>query len=320
MPCNTFQRKKREIRNRKSDDDVIRAINDSVCEKRKKRVDTKGFSDNGAVLFRVCLLLKATSTMASPNIRHLARLWRSVPLKGLQQGSTLTIRSNLPGPTHVVLKPEWRDNGHADLKQVFSKGSTSKEINLVVQQEEDHMTSMGRMASHVTLLLEEQIPTEQATPVHGDSSKEHVIHHTTVKPTDKVMLDDGTIVPDSDEFSPPPKGTKRVEYPDGVAHVTQVDAAGEHDESGTFLTVQMPEKVNVTCELSQGGTITIAGKVEGDVKLFTADGDMVSRLNRIQSSLQNSNQLTFLSLALVLLIERHQIARPQGGTEIRGCQ
>jgi hypothetical protein len=235
--------------------------------------------------------------MASPTSRHLARLWRSVPLKGLQQGSTLSIRSNLSEPMHLLLKPEWRDNGHAELKQVFSKNSSVAEAQMNIKQEGDQMTSLGRMASHVSLLLEPLSPTTDET--HNDAAKDLDLDQPGIpysKPTlpDKVILDNGTIFPDSDEFSPPPEGKRRVEYHDGITHVT---SDGQVEEPGIFLTVQMPEKVNLVCELHHGGSITIAGKVEGDIRLYTADGDLsVAKLrgHTVDLESQGTNNVIFV--------------------------
>lgn len=233
--------------------------------------------------------------MASPTSRHLARLWRSVPLAGLQQGSSLSIRSNLPGPTHIFLKSEWRDNGHVELKQVFSKNSSVAEANMRITQEGDQMTSLGRMASHVSLLLEAQLPTGETTHDATKALDQHTVPEPKLKPPEEVILDNGTILPDGEEFSPPPEGTRRVEYHDGIAHVTSDDP--QEEEPGTFLSLQMPEKVNLICELNNGGSITIAGKVEGDIRLYTADGDMsVTKLrgHTVELESRGPNNLIFV--------------------------
>jgi hypothetical protein len=238
--------------------------------------------------------------MASPTSRHLARLWRSVPLAGLQQGSSLSIRSNLPGPTHIFLKSEWRDSGHVEMKQVFNKNSSvaEAEANLKITQEGDQMTSLGRMASHVSLMLEAQLPTNGTT--HGgekDATKDldqATIPQSKPEPSGKVILDNGTIVPDGEEYSPPPEGVRRVEYNDGMAHVT---SENQEEEPGTFLSIQTPEKFNLICELYNGGSITIAGKVEGDIRLYTADGDMsVTKLrgHTVELESRGPNNLIFV--------------------------
>jgi hypothetical protein len=136
-----------------------------------------------------------------------------------------------------------------------------------ITQEGDTMTSLGRLASHVSLTLEAELPTGGTTHDATKALYQHTVPQSKPKPPDKVILDDGTIKPDSEEFSPPPEGTRRVEYHDGIAHVTSDENPDE--EPGTFLSLQMPEKVNLICELNNGGSITIVGKVEGDIRLYS---------------------------------------------------
>jgi hypothetical protein len=106
-----------------------------------------------------------------------------------------------------------------------------------------------------------------------------------------VILDDGTILPDSDAFSPPPKGSRRVDYHDGVAHITSSAEKHTDPEIGTNLTIQIPEKLSIDCFLPLGGSITVDGKVEGDVHFCTADGDIrVKKLRGQTLHLQAENK------------------------------
>jgi hypothetical protein len=164
-----------------------------------------------------------------------------------------------------------------------------------ITQEGDTMTSLGRLASHVSLTLEAELPTGGTTHDAAKALDQQTIPQTKPKPPDKVILDDGTIKSDGAEFSPPPEGTRRVEYHDGIAHVTSDDPPEE--EPGTFLSLQMPEKVNLICELNNGGSITIVGKVEGDIRLYTADGDMsVTKLrgHNVDMESRGPNNLIFV--------------------------
>jgi hypothetical protein len=169
------------------------------------------------------------------------------------------------------------------------------EANMKITQEGDTMTSLGRLASHVSLMLESELPLDGTTHDAAKALDQQTIPQTKPKPPEKVILDDGTIKPDSEEFSPPPEGTRRVEYHDGIAHVTSDDP--QEEEPGTFLSLQMPEKVNLICELNNGGSITIVGKVEGDILLYTADGDMsVTKLRGHNVSMESRgpNNLIFV--------------------------
>jgi hypothetical protein len=143
----------------------------------------------------------------------------------------------------------------------------------------------------------------------------------------KVILDDGSVHPDSSEYSDPllPDGMKRVEYHDGLAHITHhessvaqlVPQSDDVYESGgddedfapsaatdqqdpiespstadddelavtTVLTVRVPEKLNLSCDLQRmsgsevtggGGSISVRGKLEGSVSLRTCRGGSIS--------------------------------------------
>lgn len=206
--------------------------------------------------------------MSSPQLK---RLWRSVPLQKLTQGSTLSIRSSIGPNLHVFLQPEWRDSGHVELKQVFSKADGfAKEVELIVRAENDETTSIGRLQSHISLLLREASPAVQ--PTDASIEEQDVLHHSPKKAIEKVMLDDGTVLPDSEEFAGPKPGVRRTEYSDGVAHIAHSKAVD--DPPGTYLTVQVPEKINIACTLESGGSISVSSKIEGDVRLFTDDGDI----------------------------------------------
>ena len=225
--------------------------------------------------------------------RHLLRLWNSVPIPKATQGSTLSIRSLLEHPCHVVIQPDWRDNAHAELKQVFDKHSSPQEsqrspqVDMTIRYEGDLKTSIGRDAPHISITL--QTPSKDVvTHTKASSSNTAFNSTTTSKTTEKVMLDDGTILPDAPEFAAinltaAQDGSRRIEYHDGIAHIHK--ESNNYDPSelpGTYLTLQVPEKLNLICELVHGngsdsrggGSITIEQKLEGDVKLLTQNGDI----------------------------------------------
>ena len=70
----------------------------------------------------------------------------------------------------------------------------------------------------------------------------------------------------------------------------------DEEQSGTYLTVQIPEKINLICNLDRGGSISIPKKVEGDVQLHTKDGDLrVKKLrgHNVDLSAQGANNIIY---------------------------
>ncbi|KAL7563164.1 hypothetical protein ACA910_014443 [Epithemia clementina (nom. ined.)] len=286
--------------------------------------------------------------------RNLRRFWKSLPLSRLKQGSTLSIRSNVP-ITNVVLRSAWRDDGHVELKQVFhgrrrqsplhgdgtasgnntagkksSKSNNSEEqppleftehaaaiVDLSVTQHQDKQTSMDRWEPHISIDLTASAESKTSPPTttaQDRSTNPPLSYINTVavkKEMDRVILDDGTIHPisdpeieskldqqqtDSSAASSHPntnnnKAFIRTDYNDGIAHLesissseqtvasTEGDAAWNDEENnetmvGIFLSLDVPEKLNVICHLNQGGSIRICNKFEGDATLSTTQGDI----------------------------------------------
>lgn len=229
------------------------------------------------------------------SVSSLSRIWRHVPLQRLAQGSSLTIRSQWqsqrPPPTHVILEPSWRDDGHVDFQQIFTGNNNSNEqqqqqqqhVEMIVNQEQDVATSLGRVASHISIEL--RFASEEPSTSHPEQQKHaqagsffDSLPQSPPKPIDRIILDDGTIAP-VERFPQNSEGTNcRVDYHDGIAHIRDNRKDGEtaspdHKPPGIYLVIQVPERVNLVCDLPQG-SITITGKVEGDVQLRTADGDI----------------------------------------------
>ena len=152
----------------------------------------------------------------------------------------------------VRIQSGWRDDGHAVLEQRFgnsSDGTTRAVADLTITQEEDLVTSLGRSASHLSLLLE---PTTKAA-----STLEALLSSTPASHIDR----DGAY-----------------NFQDGDAQMSAYFATDDADDSddnqnSTYeVTVQVPEKINLICELDEGGSIHVEGKIEGDVKLKTTEG------------------------------------------------
>ncbi|CAJ1930254.1 unnamed protein product [Cylindrotheca closterium] len=129
---------------------------------------------------------------------------------------------------------------------------------------------MGRKESHVMINLDPkdaiQIEKESKQPLSHPRARDRV-------ETKRVILDDGSIFPDSEHWSNLPEGFRRIEYNDDITHVKEADENVEEPE--TLIEVDVPEKVNLECDLVNGGSVQIQNKIEGDVRIITADGDVV---------------------------------------------
>jgi hypothetical protein len=209
--------------------------------------------------------------------KQLMRKWLSRSLPSLKQGSTLSIRSKAKN-THISIRPEWRDTGYLSVLHNQQLGGGA-EPNLQILKEEDQMTSMGRHESHISILLNDssaQLFDPSLTKGTALADEEAQSNNNDF-PENIVVLDDATVVADSPEWSPPPNGYKRIDYSDGVVLVTKENETEEEPE--TMLSLNVPEKLNIDCNLENGGSIQIHDKIEGDVKLKTSDGDiMVKKL------------------------------------------
>ena len=206
--------------------------------------------------------------------RQLLKLCRTIPLTKLKQGGTLSIQSKLP-MTRVHIIPEWRDSG--ELSMIQYMGTSDREADVSVTHESDKMTSLGRTEPHFSVSI---FPKETATQaaVIDKGSVANAPSETDVVldkvDSSMVMTDDGDIVPDSEKWHA--SNVKRVKYSDGITHVSEQSTS---QEPSLTLTAVLPEKINVSCELLNGGDIVIDKKVEGDANLVTSDGDiLVSKL------------------------------------------
>jgi len=228
---------------------------------------------------------------------------RKIPLTKLKQGGTLSIQSELP-MTRVNIVPEWRDDGHLTLTQWMNVSDTEADVS--VTHEVDKMTSLGRTESHLSVCIFPEESLKQAI----DSANKAVSTRKTQE-TDSILrkkdepliiTDDGDIEPDSEEWHG--ANVKRVEYSDGITHVSSKEPQ-PHEPSLT-LTAVVPEKINITCELLRGGEIVIDKKVEGDAHLMTADGDV--RVNKLRGhEIHISAQGSANTILATDLLEAHKL-------------
>ena len=168
-------------------------------------------------------------------------LTRSLPY--LKQGSTLSIRSQLQ--TDLRIRSHWRDDGQLSFSQhrrvLDNVADTNCDDNfswhILVSRNEDKMTSLGREDPHVSIHLLDKEGIDQLEHNQVSCSKSR----------DAVTL-----------LSPP--------------HPTLI--ADDCEEEGNLLTLDVPDKINIDCDLSEGGSIFVESKIEGDVQLKTVQGSI----------------------------------------------
>ena len=227
-------------------------------------------------------------SMSASRANHLLRQCLSHPLPTLTQGSTLQILSSLPN-TNLSIRSKWRDSGKLTMVQQVAQNE-SEEAELSIVKQEDKLTSMGRDESHILIQLRpKQLQSSVISSRHNmqplptaqfKRSNDPPPSSPSLPDSKKVILDDGTILPDSEEWSHPPAGFKRIEYSDDVAHITN-DKKDDNktdnfdkDNQDLFMEVTVPEKVNLDCDLTQGGSVVIQDKIEGDIRIQTTDGNI----------------------------------------------
>lgn len=198
--------------------------------------------------------------------RQLLRLSTSIPLRKLKQGGTLTIRSSFPR-TILKIIPEWRDDGIVSLHQSLFSGD--REAQLKVTQKDDFVTSMGRSESHMAVEIFPGEVSDAALPKSTLEPQAERLAHPLTSNGNIMVTADGSVLSDSGEYAA--RVLREFTHNEGNTFVT-----GEQivRESSLELTAWVPEKVNLTCNLSEGGTVSIDKKIEGDIHLFTKDGDV----------------------------------------------
>ena len=181
--------------------------------------------------------------MASQTVlKGLKRLCKSIPLATLNQGASLSIRSQIPVASLQIVS-QWRDDGHIELTHRFNSDENRPKGNLFlsVSQLQERMTSMGRPAPHVAIDLR-----KNSAPKDSSSASTDMYQFSA-----------------SDSSVPISEALGNQELNNGTE---------KNSEPGVHLSVTVPEKVNLDVRLDQGGNISVPNKVEGDVELSTSDG------------------------------------------------
>ena len=61
---------------------------------------------------------------------------------------------------------------------------------------------------------------------------------------------------------------------DTIEYDSETNQEGDAQRDELSLTLEIPEKTNIDCNLSRGGSVAIQGKIEGDVRIRVVDGDV----------------------------------------------
>eukprot|EP00536_Pseudo-nitzschia_multiseries_P006651 jgi/Psemu1/193674/e_gw1.145.21.1 len=178
----------------------------------------------------------------SGGVKKLLQRWLVTrPLPYLKQGSTLSIRSQLQ--TDLRIRSHWRDDGQLSFLQQIHLPQGRNDLDddcirsgqILLSRNEDKMTSLGREDPHFSIDVLDRFGVEHQASNEGNNSNPA----TTLLPL------------------PSP---------------TTVES-GEEEECN-LLTIDVPDKINLDCDLSEGGSIFVENKIEGDVRLKTAQGNI----------------------------------------------
>jgi len=192
----------------------------------------------------------------------LSRRFLSHPLPYLKQGSTLAIRSHLR--TDLRIRSHWRDDGQLSFAQrkiaPQSFDNNDGDENdayhdsfafILLSRNEDKTTSLGRTDPHISIDVLDKHGMEQFSMNDNGSDDDAATKLLLSSPLDKTKNDSEEVAGDDDL----------------------------KDQESCCLTLDVPDKINIECDLTQGGSIFVEGKIEGDVRLKTAQGNIsVSKL------------------------------------------
>jgi len=186
---------------------------------------------------------------------------------------------------------------------------------------------LGRVASHVSIDIREAAVSEEVATENNNTTSSSsnamgkafrdAVPQSSPKPIDKVMFDD-SITPVENVTEIPPEAS-RVDYYDGIAHVQSkkkknVDENTKSNQTpGIYLNVRVPEKVNLVCDIQNGGSISVLDKIEGDVRL-RVDGDIcVKKLRGNTIELKNHHGAVAGNIYVSSLLEAQKVALETNG-------
>lgn len=203
-------------------------------------------------------------------------------------------------------------------------------VDMTVREEEstqaDWSSGSGRQHAHVSIELKNARESVEPESISNDTQSrapqnnamasflDSALSPSAAVPVDRVILDNGTVAPIQEYAAELGNAASvlfhRTDYHDGIAHLQEIVQPGEDDTTsepagskidkwrteklapGTYITIQIPEKTNLVCQL-QSGSITVKNKVEGDVHLSTGHGDIrVQKLRGHTIQLHNHTPTT----------------------------
>lgn len=184
-------------------------------------------------------------------------------LSMLQQGSTISLRSSVDH-TNIVIASKWRDDGTISLIQKVTERDFN--IALKISKLPERLTSLGRAQPHVMVELVKDVRgiQEGSNVLNNDSSSNR--RSTKIQGQGDVLsttqfdleaYDDFTGITDTSD-------SKYVRFEDQFEY-----------SSSITLALEVPEKININCDLTHGGSVTVQNKIEGDVRINTSDGNIL---------------------------------------------
>jgi len=193
-------------------------------------------------------------------------------MPNLKQGSKLSIRSQLPPDIKLTLEviPQWRDDGHLIFQQFLPRGqnATLKREHEATMDVQSTERSSGQSDDvEVTIGLQRLQGVSELQPARGDSESMQgrigfANRNYAAGENDRPDL---YMNENKDETFNKSNTTK--------------DCADSNDDgdneslSGIILTAKVPEKLDLSAKI-ESGDIVIQSKLEGDMNVHTANGDV----------------------------------------------
>ena len=188
--------------------------------------------------------------------QQLVRLSKSMPLEKLRQGGTLSIRSTFAN-TNLRVSSAWRDDGNIRLDQTIPRDrldgldNANDDANNPTDRSSHAMGETGVVSSVASIDVQRE--EDRMTAIGRKAS---FLSVSIFGQDDPIALSDFTSITNAEDDD------------DGSDN-------GSLASSTVNLHVEVPEKLNLFCDLLQGGSIAVEKKIEGDVSLFTSRGNIV---------------------------------------------
>lgn len=195
-------------------------------------------------------------------------------------GSTLSIQSPNPTvPLSIRILPQWRDDAHLDLKQIFSKDSKEEEIDMKVDMSLDpayfQMTSLGRKAPHAAVHIDwKQTRSPNETSSASLTAKSNTHKSGTENKESQLDLQESPAygfvnTRDGCELNILPEDIFLEDDDDLNMNANANQASGNVNVPSILLTAKVPQQSNLVCHIAGIGNISIESKLEGDANIVS---------------------------------------------------